>query len=321
MVKFGLDLTIWPWEYETFDEIVDFALLAEKLGLDSVWMSDHLMYTVPDKGSLEVFASLSAVAARTKNIIIGTKVVCAPFRHPSLLAKTGATLDIISNGRFVLGVGAGWFKTEFEAFGFPFDKKASVTREAVEIVKMLWEKPTVNYDGKFFKIKDASCLPKPLQKPHPPIWVGSSGPRMLKLTAELGDGWVIPNPTVEEYRQKLGIIKEHAEKIGRKSEEIEAGYYAYASLSSSSKEAWKTAEEQILSERRRVLGAGLSLKNLGKICVVGNPDEWVSRIEEYVKVGAEHIIVKIVPTNRENLRLFAEKVIPYFKTKERHGIR
>lgn len=315
MVKFGLDLTIWPWEYKTFDEIVEFALLAEKLGLDSVWMSDHLMYTVPDKGSLEVFASLSAVAARTKNIIIGTKVVCAPFRHPALLAKTGATLDIISNGRFVLGVGAGWFKTEFEAFGFPFDKKASVTREAVEIVKMLWKKPTVNYDGKFFKIKDSSCLPKPLQKPHPPIWIGSSGPRMLKLTAELGDGWVIPNPTVEEYRQKLSIIKKHAKKIGRKSKEIEAGYYAYASLSSSSEEAWKTAEEQILPERRRVLGAGLSLKDLGKICVIGNPDEWISRIEEYVKAGAEHIIVKIVPTNRESLQLYAEKVIPYFRTK------
>jgi probable F420-dependent oxidoreductase len=315
MLKFGLDLTIWPWEYESFGEIVELAQLAEKLGLDSVWMSDHLMYTVPNKGSLEVFTSLSAVAANTKKITVGTKVVCAPFRHPALLAKTGATVDVISNGRFILGVGAGWYKSEFEAFGFPFDKKASMMQEAVEIVKMLWEKPTVDYDGEFYEVRDGSCLPKPVQKPHPPIWIGSSGPRMLKLTAELGDGWVIPNPTVEEYRQKLNMIKGHAKKMGRSGEEIEAGYYAYASLSSSSEEAWKTAEEQILPERRRVFGSDLLLEDLGEICVVGDPDEWISRIEEYVKAGADHVIVKIVPTNRENLRLYAEQVISYFKTK------
>ncbi|MBS7614713.1 LLM class flavin-dependent oxidoreductase [Candidatus Bathyarchaeota archaeon] len=316
MLKFGIDLTIWPWEYQSFNEILEFAQLAEKSGLDSVWMSDHLMYTVPNKGSLEAFSSLAAVAARTKNITIGTKVVCAPFRHPALLAKAGVTLDIISNGRFVLGIGAGWFKTEFDAYGFPFDKKVSVTRETVEIVKMLWEKPTVNYDGEFFKIKDAACLPKPVQKPHPPIWIGSSGPRMLKLTAEIGDGWVIPNPTVEEYRQKLETIRNHARKMGRNSEGIEAACYVYASLSTDSEEAWKTAEEQILPERRRAIGADLSLERLGEICFIGNPDDWIGRIEEYAKVGADHIIVKTVPTNHEKLRLYAEKVVPYFRNKE-----
>jgi FMNH2-dependent dimethyl sulfone monooxygenase len=317
MLKFGLDLTIWPWEYESFSEIVELAQLAEKLGLDSVWMSDHLMYTVPNKGSLEMFASLSAVAAKTKKITLGTKVVCAPFRHPALLAKTGATLDVISDGRFILGVGAGWYKKEFEAFGFSFNKKASIMQETVEIVKILWEKPTVDYDGEFYEIRDGSCLPKPVKKPHPPIWIGSSGPRMLKLTAELGDGWIIPNPTVEEYRQKLNTIRKHAEKIGRKSKEIEAGYYAYASLSSSSEKAWKTAEKQILPDRRQVFGPDLSLEDLNKICVVGDTDEWISRIKDYVKAGAQHIIVKIVPTNRKNLRLYAEEVIPHFKTKNK----
>jgi probable F420-dependent oxidoreductase len=315
MVKFGLDLTIWPWEYSTFDEIVETAQLAEKLDLDSVWMSDHLMYTVPNKGSLEVFTSLSAIAARTKKMTIGTKVVCAPFRHPALIAKAGATLDIISGGRFILGVGAGWYKKEFEAFGFPFERKTSVMHEAVEIVRMLWEKPSVDYDGKFYMIKDGACLPKPLQKPHPPIWIGSSGPRMLKLTAELGDGWVIPNPTVKEYRQKLSTIRKHARKIGKKSEQIEAGYYAYASISSDSEEARKIAEDQILPERRRAIRPNLTIKDIEEICLVGNPDEWISRIEEYVKAGAEHIIVKIVPTNHETLHLYAEKVIPYFKPK------
>ncbi len=123
MVKFGLDLTIWPWEYSTFNEIVETAQLAEKLGLDSVWMSDHLMYTVPNKGSLEVFASLSAVAARTKKLTIGTKVVCAPFRHPALIAKAGATLDIISGGRFILGVGSWMVQKRIRSLRVPLRKK------------------------------------------------------------------------------------------------------------------------------------------------------------------------------------------------------
>ncbi len=315
MVKFGLDLTIWPWEYAAFKQIIETAGLAEKLGLDSVWMSDHLMYTVPSKGSLEAFASLSAVAATTKKITIGTKVVCAPFRHPALIAKAGATLDIISGGRFVLGIGAGWLRKEFEAFGFPFEERASMTRESVKMVKMLWEEPSVDYDGKFYQIKDGTCLPRPMQKPHPPIWIGSSGPYMLKLTAELGDGWVIPNPTVDEYRQKLETIRNHARKVGRKGEQIEAGCYTYASISPKSEEAWKTAEEQILPERRRALRLNLRLRDIGEICIVGDPDEWISRIEDYVKAGAEHIIVKIVPTTRENIHLYAEKVIPYFRPK------
>lgn len=160
------------------------------------------MYTTPDEGSLEVFTALAAVAVKTRNVIVGTKVVCAPFRHPGILAKTGTTLDIISGGRFILGVGAGWFKNEFEAFSFPFEKRVSQMRETVEIVKMLWTQPVVDYQGKFYRISKAVSLPKPLQKPHPPIWIGSSGPRMLRLTAELGDGWVIPNQSQQEYRRK-----------------------------------------------------------------------------------------------------------------------
>ncbi len=313
MVKFGLDLTIWPWEYRFFDEITEIAVRAERFGIDSVWMSDHLMYTNLDKGSLEVFTSLAAVATRTKDIRVGTKVVCTPFRHPGLIAKTGATLDIISGGRFDLGFGAGWYKKEFEAFGFPFERKVSRLREAVEIVKLLWEKSPVDYEGDFYKLRKAVSLPKPLQVPHPPIWIASSGPRMLRIAAELGDGWIIANPSVEDFRGKWNLIKGYAEKVERSSVEIEAGYYAYASLASTSGKAWESAEEFILPERRRVLGPELSLEDLGEICIVGGPDEWIKRIEQYVEAGAEHVIVKIVPLDFESLRLYSEDVVPHFK--------
>jgi len=313
MVKFGLDLTIWPWEYRSFEEIAELAHLAEEYGLDSLWMSDHLMYTTPDKGSLDAFTALAAVAAKTRNITLGTKVVCAPFRHPGLLAKMGATLDVISGGRFVLGIGAGWYRREFEAFGFPFEKRVERLREVVEIVKMFWTQPVANYEGKFHRISEAESLPKPLQKPHPPIWIGSEGPRMLRLTAELGDGWITTGQSVERYRSKWDWIKQHARKMGRNPGDIEAAYYAYASLAASSEKAWKYAEGLILPERRRALGPSLSLSDLRDICIVGDPDEWISRIEEYVAAGAEHIIVKIVPLGHDSLRLYGERVIQHFQ--------
>jgi len=312
MVKFGLDLTIWPWEYRSFDEIVDIACLAEKYGLDSLWMSDHLMFITLDKGSLEVSTSLAAVAMRTRRLTVGTKVLCAPFRHPSLIAKTGVTLDIISNGRFILGIGAGWYKREFEAFGFPFENRANRIKETVEIIKMLWTKSVVNYEGKYYRINKAESLPKPLQKPHPPIWIGAEGPRMLKLTAELGDGWIIANPTVESFRQRWSLIKEHAKNLGRTSEEIEAAYYVYASIAAKSETASKCAEEHILPWARG-LTPNLSMEDLREICIVGDPDEWIRRIEDYVAAGARHVIVKIVPLSRANLRLYADKVVTHFK--------
>lgn len=313
MVKFGLDLTIWPWEYRRFDELIRVASSAEKLGLDSLWLSDHLMYTTPNKGSLEAFATLAALATKTQRVTVGTKVVCVPFRHPGLTAKIGATLDIISGGRFVLGIGAGWYSREFEAFDFPFENRVGRMREAVEIIKMLWTQPVVDYKGKFYQISKAVSLPKPLQKPHPPIWIGSKGPRMLRLTAELGDGWVVPNQSPREYRQKWSLIKEHAKKVGRGSGEIEAACYAYSAIALSSETAWKYAEEHILPERRRVLGPTLSLEDLKEICIIGDPDEWIGRIQEYIRSGAEHIIVKIVPLNHDSLKLYGEKVITHFK--------
>jgi len=313
MVKFGLDLTIWPWEYRSFEEIVEIASLAGKSGIDSLWASDHLMYTTLDQGSLEAFSSLAALAARTRNVTLGTKVACAPFRHPGLLAKMGTTLDIVSGGRFVLGIGAGWHRPEFEAFGFPFDRRASRMREVVEIVRKLWTESAVDYEGEFYSIRNAISLPKPVQKPHPPIWIGSEGPRMLRLTAELGDGWIITNQNAEEYRRKLGLIEEHARKVGRNVGDIEPCYYAYSSIASSSEEARVLAEEHILPERRRVLGPELSLKDVEGMCIIGDPDEWISRIEEYVRAGASHIIAKIVPLNPSTVRLYGEKVATYFK--------
>jgi len=313
MVKFGLDLTIWPWTYKSFDEVFRISSLAEKLGIDSLWFSDHLMYTVPGQGSLESFSSLAAVASRTKEITLGTKVICASFRHPGLVAKIGATLDIISHGRLILGIGAGWYKREFDAYGIPFEGRVSRMYETVKIIKKLWTEHSVNYEGRFYKLKEAVCSPKPLQKPHPPVWIAAEKPRMMRITAEIGDGWIAINPKVEDFRRKWSFIQNHAAKAGREENRIETACYMYASLAQTSEEAWRIAERDILPERRRAMNPDVSLRELGEICLIGNPDEWIERIEDYIESGAQNIIVKIVPFEQHRLELYAEKVISYFK--------
>jgi len=139
---------------------------------------------------------------------------------------------------------------------------------------------------------------------------------MLKITAEIGNGWITANPKVNDFRRKWSFVRNHALSAGRKESEIETACYMYASLAEISEEAWKIAELEILPERRRAMNPDLSLKELGEVCLIGDPDEWIDRIEDYVEEGAQNIIVKIVPLDEERLKLYAEKVILYFKDQQ-----
>jgi probable F420-dependent oxidoreductase len=314
MIKFGLDLTIWPWSFRRFDNIIEIVSEAEKLGLDSLWVSDHLMYTEPDTSVLEALTTLTAVAMETKRVKIGTKVLSMPFRHPAILAKMGSTLDIISNGRLILGVGAGWYEREFKALNIPFDKRVSRMKEGIEVLKSLWVNPLTTYHGSFYHLEGAESWPKPLQKPHPPIWIGATGPRMLRIVSELGDGWITTNQSPEQYGHSWKTIQDHAGELGRDAACIEPVCYTYSTIATDADRAKRTAEELILAERRRALSdPNLRIEDIEEFGIIGGPDEWIERIEEYVRAGARHIIVKIVPLNLDSMRLYGKKVIPYFR--------
>jgi len=139
---------------------------------------------------------------------------------------------------------------------------------------------------------------------------------MLRIAAELGDGWVTTNQSPEQYGRKWKTIKDHARKLGRDASAIEPACYTYSTIATDTEEARRAAEELILPERRRALSdPSLRLKDIEQFGIIGDPDEWITRIEEYVKAGASHVIVKIVPISLENIRLYAEKVIPYFTEK------
>ena len=174
----------------TWAEVRDVAVASDQSGLDSVWLADHFFYRAPDGatyGMHEAWTLLSAVAAVTERVDLGTMVLCASFRDPGLTAKMAATLDLVSNGRLILGVGAGWHDPEYDALGLPTDHRVGRFEEWLEIVARLVRGETVSFDGTYHKVDEAVLVPPPARRI--PILVAALKPRMLDLTARWADLW------------------------------------------------------------------------------------------------------------------------------------
>jgi probable F420-dependent oxidoreductase len=173
----------WP-EYRAM------ARAAEEVGFDSIWVGDHLLYRdpgEPERGPWEAWTLLTALAASTERVQIGPLVACTAFHLPAVLAKTAATLDEVSGGRLLLGLGAGWNEPEFRAFGIPFDHRASRFEEAFEIVRRLLSGERVTFEGRFHRVDDAVLVPRPFRRP--PLMIGSKGERVLRISLPHVDAW------------------------------------------------------------------------------------------------------------------------------------
>jgi probable F420-dependent oxidoreductase len=205
---------------------------AEALGFDSVWTGDHIVipidiasrypYTTtgsfpmnPKEPLLEPLTVLSFVAACTTKIRLGTAVLVLPHRNAVVTAKTVATLDVLSGGRVILGVGVGWMEEEFNAVNASFVDRGPLSDEAVAVMKELWTSDQPRFNGKFHRFPEVACEPRPIQKPHPPIWIGGHTGPAFRRVVEYGDGWaaVVFNP--QEFAERLDKIKEKAAKAGR----------------------------------------------------------------------------------------------------------
>jgi alkanesulfonate monooxygenase SsuD/methylene tetrahydromethanopterin reductase-like flavin-dependent oxidoreductase (luciferase family) len=175
----------WP-------EIAELARVGEAVGFDSVWVGDHLLYrsqALGTRGPWEAWTTLAGLAAATNRITIGPLVACTGFHNPAMLAKMAATVDEISGGRLVLGLGAGWNETEFRAFGFPFDQRVSRFEEAFTILRTLLREGRIDFQGTFYEARDCELLPRPARAGGPPLMIGSVGARMLSITMPHVDAW------------------------------------------------------------------------------------------------------------------------------------
>jgi probable F420-dependent oxidoreductase len=205
----------WP-------EYVSMARAAEEVGFDTIWLGDHLLYRYEDgssRGPWEVWTMLAALAASTSRIRLGPLVAATAFHAPAMLAKLAATVDEVSGGRLIVGLGAGWNETEFRAFGFPFDHRISRFEEAFTIIRTLLREGRIDFEGEFYQARDCELLPRPARPGGPPLMVGSVGPRMLEITLPHVEQWNVwyrqSNNTPEGLEPILRQVDEACRAVGR----------------------------------------------------------------------------------------------------------
>lgn len=194
-------------------------------GWDSLWVWDHF-HTFPFKkaeATFECWSEMAAMAVLTSRARIGQIVTCNEYRNPAYLAKVAASVDVMSGGRVNLGIGAGWFQEEFNAFGYefrPIGQRLARLGESLAMLKELWSKESASFEGKHYRLVEAICEPKPLQKPHPPIWIGGRGEKvLLRLVARYADVWNY-NGSQDEFERYRSVLQQHCREVGRDFDEI-----------------------------------------------------------------------------------------------------
>ena len=272
----------------TFYELQEMARAAEQAGLDSIWLSDHLIYRSrgqEDVGFWEVFTMLGALAAVTARITLGTIVVCTSFRPPALVAKMADTIDEISGGRLILGLGAGWHQPEYEAFGYPFDHLAGRFEEAMQVIAPLLREGRVDFQGQYYQVHNCVLRPRGPSRNGPPILIAGRRPRMLQLTARYADAWntawhVEPAVVKERYDE----FKEACAVVGRDAANIELTVGTNIRLLSPSEAA------------------------NGTKVISGSPEEIASRLHSFAGEGVAHLIVGLEPFGIESIEQFGRIV-------------
>jgi probable F420-dependent oxidoreductase len=252
--------------------------LAEALGYDSVWVMDHLLNSgyirarLDDKPYYHPLATLSYLAATTKRVRLGTSVLVLPYHNPVELAKYAATLDQMSGGRVILGVGAGAMTEEFDALGVPFRQRGALTNEGMEIMKELWTNPDPHYRSQRWNLAGFKFAPKPVQQPAIPLWVGGSSSGALRRAATLGDGWHPTGLSSEEFRAGREEVRKLAMAAGRDPDLLTMSMRVEV-------EVGGKASSQRAASRARLPG--------------DNADQMIAGIRAYQSAGVDHIVLAL----------------------------
>jgi F420-dependent oxidoreductase-like protein len=249
---------------------------------------------------LECWVTLGALAAATTRLRLGALVSGIPYRNPALLAKMGATLDVISHGRCIMGIGAGWHREEFDAYGYAFETAAvrgARLAEAAQVVRAMLSQQRTTFAGRYYQITDAYNEPRPIQQPHPPLLIGGNGEKVtLRVVAQYGDMCNLTG-TPGEVQQRLEILREHCRAVGRPYEEITRTIFTWLLIGRTEEEA--TARRARYMQREPFPG------------IAGTPRQIVGRLREYAAAGVQEVLFSMPDAHEiEPLRLFGEEVLP-----------
>ncbi|MBA3379373.1 MAG: LLM class flavin-dependent oxidoreductase [Chloroflexia bacterium] len=267
-------------------DLVQIAQRAEAVGFDSIWVGDHLFMRFPPDDVYEIWegwSTLAALAASTTRVELGPLVTCTSFRSPTLLAKMAATVDEISGGRLILGLGAGWHETDFRSFGFPFDHRVDRFEEALTIIKTLLREGSIDFDGRYYQARECELRPRGPRPSGIPIVVGAAGHRMLRLTAQHADAWnrdFGPAGSITELPAWQAKVDAACDDVGRSSTSL----LRYAAVAFELPGALPDEQSTALK---------------------GSPEELAQALRTYAKEGISHVQVWLEPATLAGIEAFA----------------
>jgi len=287
--------------------LVEYGVKAEELGYDSLWVWDHVLLGVePNFPIVESLTVLTAVAARTSRIKLGTGILVLPLRNPVLLAKQLASIDQLSNGRLLMGMASGWYKREFDAMGIPFERRGKIMDANLEILRALWTEPSVSGEWGPHKVSKAVMYPKPVQQPQIPILIGGYVDRVLKRAATVGDGWLTYFYTPEAFAKSWTKIRAFAEEAGKDSNALK-----------------NAAQLPIMVGPSRAAVEGEMMDWLNKewdfpsnsdcsrdSAIMGTVDECVEQLEAHHEVGVQKIIFVPYKYEMSQVETIAREILP-----------
>jgi F420-dependent oxidoreductase-like protein len=318
-VKFGvfvpqgwrMDLVEIDDPIEQYETMTKVGLEAEKAGYDSIWVFDHF-HTVPTpeiETCFEAWTITAGLARDTKRVKIGQMVTCNGYRNPALLAKVASTVDVMSHGRGICGLGAGWYEHEWKAYGYGFPELGDRMRafgEAVEIIVRMWTDEKATFHGKYHSVDGAINEPKGVQKPHMPLWLGGGGEKVtLKLVAKWADGCNVGGGNPDVVRQKLGVLREHCDTLGRDYNSITRSTHLNLFLLEDGADPEKATEKARGTRSYEEYRQGV---------FVGTKPQAEERIQQLIDAGSDYIILTFPRSayDQTTLHRFAAEIMPQF---------
>lgn len=307
-ILFGLRIPAFPIDGSSSKNFVTqiIRFIDELKGdFSSAWVCDHFIpwanFVSKDTPNLEGFTTVAYLSGLFQDLMFGHIVLCNSYRNPALLAKMASTLQVLSNGRYILGIGAGWKMDEYIAYGYKFPPakvRIKQLEEAVQIIRKMWTEDRVTFHGKYYHIEDAVCSPKP--DPIPPIMIGGGGEKYtLRVVAKYADWWNIPNVSPNTYIHKLRVLEKHCKDVGRNFRDIVKTLANIVAIAESENKARRMAYENPFIDMNRE-----------ENYIIGSPEKVLEKISRYIEIGVKIFILRFIDFPKtDGAKLFVKKVV------------
>ena len=303
------NFTAYP-EMPDVGQLVDYGIKMEQLGFDSLWVWDHVLLGVqPNFPIIESLTLLTAIGARTSKIKLGTGILVLPMRNPVILAKQLGSMDLLTNGRLIMGMASGWYKREFDAVGIPFEQRGKLMDENLDIITRFWTEDMVKGEWSHHKIPAGVMYPKPVQKPRPPILIGGYVDRVLKRAAVTGDGWLTYFYRPESFAKSWAKIRDFAKEAGKDPDTLLNAHQLPICIGKSR----AAVESDMMDWLTKEWDYASWSESTKDSAIMGTVDECIAQLKEHLAVGTQKIIFVPYKYEMNQIETIAREIVPRLK--------